>query len=143
MDFASDNTSGVAPQVMAALNAANEGHVPSYGADALSEAVRTKMRDLFEAPEAAVYLVATGTAANALSCALLTRPAAPAIADIHDRMPVVLSPADHEEWLAAEQRPEVLGCLVTQAREDFRGYPVSTWVNDPRNDVPELLEDLS
>ena len=78
-----------------------------------------------------------------LSCALLTRPAAPAIADIHDRMPVVLSPADHEEWLAAEQRPEVLGCLVTQAREDFRGYPVSTWVNDPRNDVPELLEDLS
>ena len=56
MDFASDNTSGVAPQVMAALNAANEGHVPSYGADALSEAVRTKMRDLFEAPEAAVYL---------------------------------------------------------------------------------------
>ena len=27
MDFASDNTSGVAPQVMAALNAANEGHV--------------------------------------------------------------------------------------------------------------------
>ena len=74
MDFASDNTSGVAPQVMAALNAANEGHVPSYGADALSEAVRTKMRDLFEAPEAAVYLVATGTAANALSCALLTEP---------------------------------------------------------------------
>ena len=43
MDFASDNTSGVAPQVMAALNAANEGHVPSYGADALSEAVRNKL----------------------------------------------------------------------------------------------------
>ncbi|MFT3689112.1 threonine aldolase family protein [Paenirhodobacter sp.] len=74
MHFASDNTSGVAPQVMAALNAANEGHVPSYGADALSDAVRDKMRDLFDAPEAAVYLVATGTAANALSCAALTNP---------------------------------------------------------------------
>ncbi|RWR27835.1 low specificity L-threonine aldolase [Sinirhodobacter populi] len=74
MHFASDNTAGVAPQVMAALQAANEGHVPSYGADALSEAVRAKIRDLFEAPEAAVYLVATGTAANALSCALLSDP---------------------------------------------------------------------
>lgn len=74
MHFASDNTSGVAPQVMAALNAANEGHVPSYGADGLSDAVRDKIRDLFDAPEAAVYLVATGTAANALSCAVLTDP---------------------------------------------------------------------
>lgn len=74
MYFASDNTSGVAPQVMAALNAANEGHVPSYGADALSDAVRAKFRDLFDAPEAEVFLVATGTAANALSCALLTNP---------------------------------------------------------------------
>lgn len=74
MQFASDNTSGVAPQVMAALNAANEGHVPSYGTDALSDAVRDKMRDLFDAPDAAVYLVATGTAANALSCAVLTDP---------------------------------------------------------------------
>lgn len=74
MHFASDNTSGVAPQVMAALQAANDGHVPSYGGDTLSEAVRMAFRDLFEAPEAAVYLVATGTAANALSCAVLTRP---------------------------------------------------------------------
>lgn len=74
MHFASDNTSGVAPQVMAALEAANQGHVPSYGADALSAALRARLREVFEAPEAAVYLVATGTAANALSCALLTEP---------------------------------------------------------------------
>ena len=81
--------------------------------------------------------------AAVLSCALLTRAAAPAIADIHDRMPLVLSPADYEAWLAAEQRPEVLTRLLAGAREDFQGYPVSTRVNDPRNDFPELLEDLS
>lgn len=74
MHFASDNTSGVAPQIMAALNAANAGHVPSYGADAVSEAAVARIRTLFEAPEASVYFVATGTAANALSCAILTRP---------------------------------------------------------------------
>ncbi len=78
-----------------------------------------------------------------LSCALLTRPAAPVIADIHDRMPVVLSPGDYEAWLAADQRPEALTRLLAQARDDFRGYPVSTRVNDPRNDFSELLEDLS
>ncbi|MDD8022596.1 MAG: low specificity L-threonine aldolase [Paracoccaceae bacterium] len=74
MNFASDNTAGVAPQIMAALAAANVGHMPSYGADTLSAAVTARIREIFEAPEAAVYLVATGTAANALSCAVLTDP---------------------------------------------------------------------
>ena len=74
MQFASDNTAGVAPEIMAALAAANAGHVPSYGADPLSGVVVEHLREIFEAPQAAVYLVATGTAANALSCALLTQP---------------------------------------------------------------------
>lgn len=69
MRFASDNTSGAAPEIMAALLKANEGYERSYGADAAMERVTALVRDLFEAPEAAVYLVATGTAANALSIA--------------------------------------------------------------------------
>ncbi|MCE5973036.1 low specificity L-threonine aldolase [Sinirhodobacter sp. WL0062] len=74
MNFASDNTSGAAPQIMAALARANGGHQPSYGNDPLTRAVEARIRDIFEAPEARVYLVATGTAANALSCAILTDP---------------------------------------------------------------------
>ncbi|MBN2741980.1 MAG: low specificity L-threonine aldolase [Rhodobacteraceae bacterium] len=74
MNFASDNTAGAHPDVIAALGAANAGHMPSYGADLLSDGVQTRIREIFEAPEARVYLVATGTAANALSCALLTQP---------------------------------------------------------------------
>ncbi|MFD2173323.1 threonine aldolase family protein [Rhodobacter lacus] len=74
MHFASDNTAGVAPAILAALSAANAGHMPSYGADPLSAAVVARLRAIFEAPEAAVYLVPTGTAANALSCAVLTQP---------------------------------------------------------------------
>lgn len=70
MHFASDNGSGVAPEIMAALAAANGGYARSYGADALMERVTAQIRTVFEAPEAAVYLVATGTAANALSVAL-------------------------------------------------------------------------
>ncbi len=74
MFFASDNTSGAAPEIMAALAAANTGHVPSYGADPLTQAVTARVREVFEAPQAAVYLVATGTVANTLSCAILTQP---------------------------------------------------------------------
>ena len=74
MFFASDNGSGAAPEIMAAVQRANEGYARSYGADALMDLVRDRIRDVFQAPEAAVYLVATGTAANALSMALLCPP---------------------------------------------------------------------
>ncbi len=74
MFFASDNTSGVPEQVLTALARANDGFAPGYGADEIMTRVRTRIRDIFEAPEAAVYLVATGTAANALSLATFCPP---------------------------------------------------------------------
>ena len=69
MRFASDNTSGAAPEIMAALIRANEGYERSYGADAAMERVTAQVREIFGAPQAVVHLVATGTAANALSIA--------------------------------------------------------------------------
>jgi threonine aldolase len=74
MNFASDNTGPVHPKVMAALAAANAGYAMPYGNDPLMETVRARVREVFEAPEAAVYLVATGTAANALILASLGQP---------------------------------------------------------------------
>lgn len=74
MYLTSDNASGAAPEVMAALARANQGYAPSYGADEIMDRVRGRIRDLFEAPEAEVYLVATGTAANSLSVALYCPP---------------------------------------------------------------------
>ncbi len=69
MRFASDNTSGAAPEVMAAVVQVNEGYDRSYGADAAMGRVTELVRTLFDAPEAVVHLVATGTAANALAIA--------------------------------------------------------------------------
>lgn len=74
MSFHSDNCSGASPAVMAALLRANEGSAPSYGEDAIMARVRARIRTVFEAPEAAVYLVATGTAANALALAISCPP---------------------------------------------------------------------
>ncbi|MCI2400623.1 beta-eliminating lyase-related protein [Aliiroseovarius subalbicans] len=74
MFFASDNTGPVHPQIMQAVADANTGYATPYGDDDLMTQVRDQVRDVFEAPEAAVYLVATGTAANVLSLASLTNP---------------------------------------------------------------------
>ncbi len=74
MQFASDNSSGAHPSVMDALHRANEGFASSYGADPIMDEVRTQVRDIFEAPDAAVYLMATGTAANAISLSAICPP---------------------------------------------------------------------
>jgi threonine aldolase len=74
MNFASDNAGPVHPEVMAALMRANAGHAKAYGADAIMDEVRARVRQIFDAPEAAVYLVATGTAANSLLLATLANP---------------------------------------------------------------------
>jgi threonine aldolase len=54
--------------------AANAAHQMPYGKDVIMDEVRDRIRDLFEAPDAAVYLVATGTAANVLALACYTQP---------------------------------------------------------------------
>lgn len=74
MNFESDNSGPAAPEAVDAVARANTGSEKSYGADALMESVTRKIRSEFEAPDAAVYLVATGTAANSLSLACLCRP---------------------------------------------------------------------
>jgi threonine aldolase len=73
IDFRSDNTAGVLPEIMTALQAANEATQPSYGADAISARLTARMSDLFER-KVAVFPVATGSAANALALSALTPP---------------------------------------------------------------------
>ncbi|WP_187428294.1 Low specificity L-threonine aldolase [Roseobacter fucihabitans] len=74
MYFSSDNAGPALPSVMARVNAANTGFALPYGADPIMEEVRAAIRAIFEAPEAVVYLVATGTAANALALACYAQP---------------------------------------------------------------------
>ncbi len=69
MEFASDNTAPVPAAVLEAVARANAGYAPGYGADDWTRAVQAAVREAFEAPAAAVYLVGTGTAANALALA--------------------------------------------------------------------------
>ena len=74
MNFASDNSGPAAPEILEAVLSANAGYENSYGGDSLMEKVERQLKEIFEAPDAAIYLVATGTAANALSLACLSPP---------------------------------------------------------------------
>ena len=74
MFFTSDNASGAAPEILAALTRANAGFARGYGADEIMARVTTRLRAVFAHPEAAVYLVPTGTVANSLALALYAQP---------------------------------------------------------------------
>jgi len=73
MNFASDNAAGVAPEILAAIAAANKDSALAYGNDAATKRVERRFAELFER-ELTVFLVPTGTAANALAIAHLTPP---------------------------------------------------------------------
>ena len=74
MHFVSDNAGPAHPRIMAALAAANEGHAMPYGACPWTARARDALREAFEAPQAHVHFVATGTVANALNLASLVEP---------------------------------------------------------------------
>ena len=68
--FASDNYAGICPEAFAAMQAANAGHAPAYGADAWTQAAADGFRRLFETA-CEVFFVFNGTAANSLALAAL------------------------------------------------------------------------
>jgi len=73
MNFESDNAAGIAPAILDAIVRANEGFARSYGEDAVTAHLKAHLAQLFD-HEVGVYLVATGTAANALALAQIAPP---------------------------------------------------------------------
>ncbi len=73
------------------------------------------------------------------TCAIVTTEANALMASIHDRMPVILGPDDHDTWLDPG-RPGRAAPLRPCPADWLEAVPVSTRVNSPRNDDPGLLE---
>jgi threonine aldolase len=73
MKFSSDNGAGVAPQILDAIVASSRVNAPAYGADEYTARAQALLSETFETKVAA-FLVATGTAANALALSALVNP---------------------------------------------------------------------
>ena len=75
------------------------------------------------------------------TCTIITTEPNELMATLHNRMPVILHPRDHAKWLdASHQTPENLLTLIKPYPADaMSAHPVSTLVNNPSNDSPELV----
>jgi putative SOS response-associated peptidase YedK len=75
------------------------------------------------------------------SFAILTTEANRLVAQIHNRMPVILSPDDEATWLNPEATPaQAQACLKPFPAHLLRIAAVSSKVNSPTNNSPELLQ---
>ncbi|MCZ6861923.1 MAG: low specificity L-threonine aldolase [Alphaproteobacteria bacterium] len=73
MNFGSDNMGPVAPEIMAAIAAANEGMAAAYGADEITTRLEARFSELFEI-KIRIFPVVTGGAANSIALAALSPP---------------------------------------------------------------------
>ena len=69
------------------------------------------------------------------SCTIVTVDANALIAELHDRMPLIVAPGGYEAWLGAGAQ-ELPAAVPAQ---EMRYYPVSPLVSNARNDVPACL----
>lgn len=74
IEFRSDNSAGVAPEILVAIADANVGSAVAYGADQQTARLEQRVREVFEHSTARVFPVSSGTAANALGLTALCPP---------------------------------------------------------------------
>jgi len=78
------------------------------------------------------------------TCTVLTTRAEDEVGHIHDRMPLLVEPERYAAWLdPATPADDAKGLLVPAAPGRLEAYPVTTTVNNVRNNGPELLEALA
>ncbi len=78
------------------------------------------------------------------SCTLLTTEANECVAEIHNRMPVIIHPKDYDLWLNPQESDtqKLRRLLRPFPAAEMIAYPVSAQVNSPNIDSPHLIEPL-
>ena len=103
--------------------------------------IRRKDRELFAF--AGIYDIWKGTQENEIKTfAIITTAPNEFLAQVHNRMPVILQPEQETVWLTTE--PDNIDSLLQSLRplppDQLEMYPVSRNVNWARNDSPELIQ---
>ncbi len=71
------------------------------------------------------------------SCAVITKPAEGPVAEIHDRMPLILVPEQYEAWLDRQQHDAAR--LLAPRSMELAAARVGLVVNNPANDDPRCI----
>jgi len=79
------------------------------------------------------------TETNVHSFSIITTEANSLVAEIHQRMPVILFPEDEKNWLTLPPE-DGLKLLTPYPTELMQAYPVSSRVNSPKNDSPDIIK---
>ena len=72
--------------------------------------------------------------------AIITTDASELVADIHDRMALIIATTDYTRWLSDEPDPRDL--VLPFPAEPMRMWPICTRVNKPENDDPSIVEPI-
>lgn len=138
IELRSDNAAGVAPEILAAVGAANDGTALAYGGDELTARLEEVVREVFEHPTARVFPLTSGTAANALSLAALCPPWGAVLC--HESAHVLNSECGATSSLGAGAVIRGIGgarCLIEPA--PLRAALDSVRWGDPHHSQPAVL----
>ncbi|MDF1591594.1 MAG: SOS response-associated peptidase [Desulfobacterales bacterium] len=78
------------------------------------------------------------------SCTIITTAADESVQPVHHRMPVILMPEAHAQWLDPQNRDSArLNAILSEGRvKELKSYPVSKRMNSARNNDPACIEPL-
>lgn len=91
---------------------------------------------------AGIWSVWRGADGPRLTCSVLTTAAVGALADVHDRMPVLLAPGRWGSWLSMTEDPNALLTVDEEWLAGLEIRPVGPQVGNVRNGGPELTARL-
>jgi putative SOS response-associated peptidase YedK len=74
-----------------------------------------------------------------LSCSIITTTPNKLCANIHERMPVILPKESESIWLSDTPVENVLGLLKPYSSVEMQSCEISTKINNPENNSPEVL----
>jgi len=75
---------------------------------------------------------------------IITTNANTIVGTIHDRMPVIFTLEQEMKWLDPLIGPkEIDQYLLPYTVSDMEMYPISTLVNSPKNDIPEIIKPVA
>jgi putative SOS response-associated peptidase YedK len=78
------------------------------------------------------------------SCTIIVMPSNEVMKPIHERMPAIIAPAHYDLWLDSRvtDKQEIMQYLTSAPSSQLAPYPVSTWVNSPKNDDKRCIQSV-